>query len=368
MGSYSSEIVPKIEAILANAKKLKNDDLSARLGLMTQVDRLYQDLESPIELFFRQWTDVTVYSCVNIAIKLGIFEKMKAKDSISAQELADLVGVDLDVIVRVMRVLVAAGIVASPVEETYSHTPKSLIFVRGKGTAVGSFELIALYAKSYLSLPEYLKTRPSADLYDVCKTPYAYEYGIEGKPFYEALSSVPQHLDIFNRAMDEPTTECGIFPWSSLKEEVQAEPDRAFIVDIGGGSGKVLHFAKAETGDVFGTSARLILQERPDALAQLDPAQQAGVEMMAYDFHTEQPIKGAHIYHLGHILHNHPDHICRDILKRIAEAMSPKSRLLIFDAVIPARTEPGKYMNGYLIDIVGLATGGCGMVKRVGRE
>lgn len=45
-------------------------------------------------------------------------------------------------IVRVMRVLVAAGIVASPVEETYSHTPKSLIFVRGKGTAVGSFELM----------------------------------------------------------------------------------------------------------------------------------------------------------------------------------------------------------------------------------
>lgn len=50
MGSYSSDIVPKIEAILANAKKLKDGDLAARLGLMTQVDRLYQDLESPIEL------------------------------------------------------------------------------------------------------------------------------------------------------------------------------------------------------------------------------------------------------------------------------------------------------------------------------
>lgn len=50
MGSYSLDIVPKIEAILANAKQLKHDDLSARLGLMTQVDRLYQDLESPIEL------------------------------------------------------------------------------------------------------------------------------------------------------------------------------------------------------------------------------------------------------------------------------------------------------------------------------
>lgn len=50
MRSYSLDIVPKIEAILANAKQLEDDDLSARLGLMTQVDRLYQDLESPIEL------------------------------------------------------------------------------------------------------------------------------------------------------------------------------------------------------------------------------------------------------------------------------------------------------------------------------
>ncbi len=93
-------------------------------------------------------------------IKLGVFEKMKAKDNISARELGDLVGVDSGVIgytfskpavntadydsdiARVMRVLVAARIVASTGEDTYSHTPKSLIYVRGKRTAVDSFELL----------------------------------------------------------------------------------------------------------------------------------------------------------------------------------------------------------------------------------
>jgi hypothetical protein len=48
MGSYDAGIVPKIEAILADAKKLNDDDLPARLGLMKQVDNLYQDLEPPI--------------------------------------------------------------------------------------------------------------------------------------------------------------------------------------------------------------------------------------------------------------------------------------------------------------------------------
>jgi hypothetical protein len=142
MGSYDAGIVPKIEAILADAKKLNDDDLPARLGLMKQVDNLYQDLEPPINSFFKQWISLTVFTCLDIVIKLGVFEKMKAKDNISARELGDLVGVDSGVIARVMRVLVAARIVASTGEDTYSHTPKSLIYVRGKRTAVDSFELL----------------------------------------------------------------------------------------------------------------------------------------------------------------------------------------------------------------------------------
>jgi hypothetical protein len=50
MGSSDSEIVQKIEGILANAKKLKADDPLPRLELMKQVDLLYQELEPPINL------------------------------------------------------------------------------------------------------------------------------------------------------------------------------------------------------------------------------------------------------------------------------------------------------------------------------
>ena len=50
MASTDSGIVPKIEAILSNAKKLRDDDLPSRLALMRQIGDLHQDLEPSINL------------------------------------------------------------------------------------------------------------------------------------------------------------------------------------------------------------------------------------------------------------------------------------------------------------------------------
>lgn len=50
MSSSDSEILQKVEAILANAKKLKADDPSTRFELLKQVELLQQDLEPPINL------------------------------------------------------------------------------------------------------------------------------------------------------------------------------------------------------------------------------------------------------------------------------------------------------------------------------
>ena len=90
----------------------------------------------------------------------------------------------------------------------------------------------------------------------------------------------------------DPGPDYGIFPFSSSKEEVEAEQDRAFVVDISGGKGQALLHIQKETEKVFGTSAKLIQQERPDILEQIEPEEIVGIEPMPYDFHTEQPVKG----------------------------------------------------------------------------
>ncbi|KAL8656350.1 MAG: hypothetical protein Q9226_002699 [Calogaya cf. arnoldii] len=361
MALSDSDIVPKLEAILNNAKRLKDGDSSSRSELLKQIELLQQGLEPPVNLFFKTWISVRVIqylSSTRVLINNGIFEQMRHRDNITARELGALVNVDPNIIARVMRVLVAAGTIASTGEDTYSHTPKSLIYVKGPHTAVDSFNMLTLLNVSYMTIPQYLQTRPAEDLLDIRKTPYACAYGMEGRTFYETLSANPEHLDTFNRSMSEPGPDYGIFPFSSLKEEVAAEPERAFVVDIGGGKGQALLHIQKETEHVFGTGAKMILQERSDVLEQIRPEEITGIEKMPYDFHTEQPVKGAHVYHLSQILHNYPDHVCQDILKRVVEAMSPSSRLLIVEAVLPAQPEVGGDMGGYLIDFVGLAMGG----------
>jgi hypothetical protein len=57
-------------------------------------------------------------------------------------------------------------------------------------------------------------------------------------------------------------------------------------------------------------------------------------------------------------MHNYQDGVCLSILKNIAEAMSPKSRLLIAEIVVPARTEVGEDMAPYWMDMVMMAIGG----------
>ncbi|OAA60532.1 O-methyltransferase [Niveomyces insectorum RCEF 264] len=354
-----SDTIEKIEALLADAKKLERDDsLGARMQLVRQIDGLYRDLEPPINLFFRQWISLTVFTCMDIVVKLGIFERMKDHETVTAQQLGALVDVDAAVIARVMRVLVAAGIVASTADDTYAHTPRSLLYVKGDKTAVDSFALLTLLNVSYVPLPDYLKTRPAKDLVDVRKSPYACAYGMEGKTFYEVLSANPDHLATFNKSMSEPGPDYGLFPFASLQDEVETEPDRPFMVDIGGGKGQALRFVQNAVEGVFKTPPKLILQDRSDVLEEIRPEDLAGIETMPYDFYAEQPVKGAHIYYLCQILHNYPDHLCQTILKRVAEAMSRSSRLLIVDAVLPAQTEIGGDMAGYLIDFVGLAIGG----------
>ncbi len=94
-----------------------------------------------------------------------------------------------------------------------------------------------------MQFPQYLKTHTEADLKDLKKSPYAYAKGLEGKTYYEVISADPERFEMFNQTlvqMDKALPVLGMFPFGSLKAQVEAEPDRPFLVDIGGGYGRVV--------------------------------------------------------------------------------------------------------------------------------
>jgi hypothetical protein len=146
----------------------------------------------------------------------------------------------------------------------------------------------------YHSWPEYFKTKTPEELIDLRKTPYSCAYGSEGKTFYEVLTATPERFNMFNKAMmqmEKNLPLLGMFPFLSLKDEVLAEPERAFIVDIGGGRGQALLAIQQETAVAFNSGSKLILQDRPVVLDSIPQELVLGIEKMPYDFYTEQPVK-----------------------------------------------------------------------------
>ena len=169
--------------------------------------------------------------------------------------------------------------------------------------------------------------------------------------YYQVISDNPERLKMFNNTLAHIDAELpilGMFPFASLENQVKAEPDRPFIVDMGGGLGNVLMSIQQEAPAGFG--AKMILQDRPDVLASINQEDIPNITKMEHDFFKPQPIKNAHLYLFRRILHDFYDPVCINLVKKVATAMGPTSRLLIGDFIVPDQTHVGDDFTVYWMD------------------
>ena len=115
-----------------------------------------------------------------------------------------------------------------------------------------------------------------------------------------------------------------------------ADPSRALVVDIGGGRGHSLEaICKATPGlDI----SRCVVQDLPKVLEEAKSLaggrELAKARFVSMDFHAEQPVRGALLYHTRLCIHDYSDEDCIRMLRHIRGAMLPDSRLLIVDQVL----------------------------------
>jgi hypothetical protein len=223
------------------------------------------------------------------------------------------------------------------------------------------------HIRAYVKLPEYFRTHTHEDLFDLRKSPFAYALGLEGMTYYEAISHDADRFNMFNMTMVQMESQLpvlGMYPFGSIKNAAEAEKERPLIVDVGGGRGQALLAIQKEFPAGFG--AKMILQDRPDVIGSLTPEDIPNIETMVYDFFTPQPIRSitssllwqldltfisdAHIYLLRRILHDFYEPVCIKILKNVAAAMGPTSRLIVADLILPDKTEIGGDMTTYWLD------------------
>ncbi|KAJ5248628.1 hypothetical protein N7468_000079 [Penicillium chermesinum] len=166
--------------------------------------------------------------------------------------------------------------------------------------------------------------------------PMQYAYRLMGEDQLAAqhtysIMEAQGRMGSFNRFMVGKFFKAGTFPEraQSFGYDLRAalsEPGAVAMVDIGGGKGELLLEVQATFPHL--TAENLVVQEFN---AEIDEV--PGLRLMEWNYKESpaQPITGARIYTLQHILHNLPDLDAVALLQKLSHAMAPTSRLLIIE-------------------------------------
>lgn len=167
---------------------------------------------------------------------------------------------------------------------------------------------------------------------------YAYKLMGEEKLSREHTYSIMEQqgrMDSFNQFMVGKFIKFGTFPdrVASLGYDLgealgKSESKEPIMVDIGGGRGELLLEVQAAFPHL--QASNLVVQEFN---TEIDDDDVPGMKLMEWNYKesTEQPIRGARIYSLQHILHNLPDLDAVALLQKLSCAMTPDSRILIIE-------------------------------------
>ena len=263
--------------------------------------------------------------------RLGLFEALAAGPSTPA-DVARTIGADPVLTWRLLRALASFGLVEAR-DDRYANNRVSRLLVPGTGYHEGMlFNADPRQLRVWSYLTDSIRGSGSA---------FEHAYGV---PFFEQMGRDRELGGLFDQAMHAwaaPTIAAVVQAWRP--------PDRATIVDVGGGHG---HFLAAVLANA--PTCKGVLFDRPQVLADAAPtiAPAAGrVTCVGGSFFDAVP-PGGDVYLLANILHDWSDDDCVRILERVGEVLGPDSRVHVVEFIVP----PGNPADpGPLVDMMMMA-------------
>ncbi|OHW96427.1 sterigmatocystin 8-o-methyltransferase [Colletotrichum incanum] len=333
----------KSVAELSNAvgslgKDFSVEDEEGRLKLLKQTRSLLQALETPRETMIKHcWAQPAVSFVIATGIESGLFNYLAEHPGPKkVDQLSVALRFDSDVLARTMRHLGSMGYLKEIGPDEYEATnfSKSLslpIIAGGYPCIVGGCW------PTFGNFPTYLKKNNWSISADPAKGPMQDVIGDDSNFFKHMMTNYPagefqNHMAGYRQGRPSWMDD-GFYPVAEhLIEGADKSGDVAFLVDIGGSIGHDLdEFCRKHPN----APGRHVLQDLPHVLSQIQKVD-AKIEPMEYDFHTEQPIKGARAYYMHSVLHDWTDDVCKSILSRVTAAMKPGySKLLVNENVLP---------------------------------
>ncbi|KAL8392422.1 hypothetical protein RB595_002568 [Gaeumannomyces hyphopodioides] len=299
-------------------------------------------LKHPIEAMMDDYFGVSFLMATRLFADLGGFEHIPSEGPISYNDLAKKLDSDSALIRRVAWVLVANGLLKQVDGDKVTHTPRSKVFT-GPHSLHPAFQyMTSMNIPALFALPDYFKKYGRKEPATRTHTPYSFAKGKPELTVWEVMRQDPDRNGVaegmrafgaFEKMM--PMTGVYDFSWVAREAAADSTGTRTLLVDVGASKG---HVTKAICESTPGLPmSRCVLQDLPEVVKELEKADDPALrdaQKIAMDFHQEQPVKGALVYFIRRCLHDYGDEECVKILRVIADAMAPDSRLVIIEQII----------------------------------
>ncbi|KAH8126016.1 S-adenosyl-L-methionine-dependent methyltransferase [Trichoderma asperelloides] len=312
-----------------------------RARLLAAAERLIIAAREPEEYLYFTATQTAQNAAIRSAIGLNLFRLIPDDGtSVSVQQMAQETGADERLISRILRACASTHVFDNPSEGHYSHNAASRAFLKEQNRDMFQ-QMYDFVGKGTYALPQYFKLTNWKNPNDYHNS--AFHLGQNTKlGFWEYLKEDPERMRLFNSGMRSVATiggenkSSGPFPFEIL---VGADPgEQVTVVDVGGGRGQALEAIYENYPSI---KWNMILQDQPDVV---EDAKAKGlpsyIQGQGGSFFEPQTVKGAHAYIFRRIFHDWNDQDSQTILEQTRSALSPSSRILIFDTVVPSVQAP----------------------------
>ncbi|KAF2672003.1 S-adenosyl-L-methionine-dependent methyltransferase [Microthyrium microscopicum] len=296
---------------------------------------------------------------LRLAIDMQLFDvgakALERGENITLEQLSTETKCQALLIKRIMRVLVNLKLFNEVDQDVFQ--PQRVVAMYKTESMIAQVILhFTSHQREIVMLPEFFAERGYNCPDDAFDSPFQYAVGTKQHQF-EWIAERPRMQHAFNITMTMRSQGKFDVPWHEMfpidQLFTQKMTSDTFMVDVGGGIGHHMITFKERYPKVPG---KLVVQDIPAVIETVKDLPD-GIEAMSTDFLKSQPIQGANVYFLAHILHDWPDKQAKLILEHIRDAMGPDSVVLLNESVMP---EQGVPFNPALADIVMMAAYSAG--------
>ncbi|MCP5103925.1 MAG: methyltransferase [bacterium] len=276
---------------------------------------------SPQEQLMRfilgKWISQPIY----VAAELGIADIL-SECPMSVEEIARESKTHADTLYRVLRALAGVGIFAETDNRVFQLTPMGECLKTGAMKSAASMVHSDWNDRAWSYLLHSVRTGETA---------FDKAHGI---PIADWLERNPEA----EKVLSEANAMKAAYSHRAIADAYDFTGIRS-LTDVGGGYGALI----AEILDAYPLMTGMVA-DRPSVVQGAERLlRDRGLEKRcrtaACDFFREVPA-GGDAYLLSHILHDWPDDKCRIILENCRSAMTPRSKLLVVEMLVPPGNEP----------------------------